>query len=297
MLSVVSCRLSVGKWIFTFLFFSILLSSCIRFTYREYRRILPGVYFKLHVLGDDTIRPFEGDLITVNLSYSTLEDSVFFRGARKIRLEDPGFQNSVYNCFIRLHEGDSASFIFRSTDFFVKNLNIPVPAFLEHHKRIKMNVIILEVQTNDEFEAEKEQFLKWSESMELAEKDIIRNFLEKEKITVDATPSGMYFILTKAGSGKRPLKGDIVRINYEGKFMNGRYFDSTKKQDEALEFIYGQEFMVIKGIEEAIGMMREGDRALVILPSNLAFGSSGAGDGIIPPFTALIYELELLKVL
>ena len=234
--------------------------------------------------------------MTVDISYSTLEDSVFFKGMRKIKLEDPGFPGSVFSCFMKLRSDDSASFIFKTNDFFVKNLRTPIPYFIKDHEMIKMNVSVTELQKSDEFFMEKKQFLAWSNTLSASENDIISRFLREERINIEPTPSGLYFILLKVGSGRKPVKGDIVTVNYEGKFLNGKYFDSTVKRNEPLEFVYGEEYIVIRGMEEAIGMMREGERTLIIVPSNLAFGSAGAGRGIIPPYTALIYELELLKV-
>ena len=275
---------------------ALLTSSCINSTLKGYKRIYPRIHYKLHQFGAGEEKLSENDLVTIHVSYSTTDDSVFFRRVRKIRLEDPGFNNSVYSCIMRLHQGDSASFIFRTSDLFVKNLKTSVPEFLQHHKRIKMNVSVLDVQTSAGYEAEKKQFLQWARDMKQAEIKILENFLDQQRISVNPDPDGMYFILTKVGRGERPVKGDLVSIKYEGKFMDGRYFDTTQNNAESFDFIYGQEYMVIKGIEKAVGMMREGDNALIILPSELAFGSTGAGEGVIPPFTALIYELELLKV-
>ncbi len=278
---------------FLFLFF---LHSCSYLKFKGYKRIQPAVYFKLHSFGEEKQTINEGDLITINISYSTLNDSLFFQGVRKLKLEDPGIKNSVYSSFVKLHNGDSASFIFKTSDFFLKNMHSGIPSFLVKHKRIKINVSVLDVQTAAEYQYEKQQFIKWTEEINTAERDIILGFLREARLTVNPAPGGLYFLLTKSGSGKKPVKGDIVKIHYEGRFIDGRFLDSSKELDEPLEFVFGQEFVVIKGMEEAIGMMREGDKALIIVPSSLAFGSSGAGEGIVPPFTSLVYELELLNV-
>jgi len=60
--------------------------------------------------------------------------------------------------------------------------------------------------------------------------------------------------------------------------------------------VYGTEWQVIKGLEEAIGLMREGEKSLFILPSELGFGNQGSSSQVIPPFTSLIFEVEILKV-
>jgi FKBP-type peptidyl-prolyl cis-trans isomerase FkpA len=123
----------------------------------------------------------------------------------------------------------------------------------------------------------------------------LRNFIEQQKIDVEPTESGMYFISVRPGTGKAVEIGDVVTVQYEGRFLNGRFFDSTIKSKQPFEFVYGSEMQVIPGIEYAIGRMREGEKALVILPSELAWGEKGSSTGIVPPFTSVVYEIELLK--
>ena len=62
------------------------------------------------------------------------------------------------------------------------------------------------------------------------------------------------------------------------------------------QFVYGQKWQVIPGLEEAIGMMYPGERALFIIPSNLAFGQGGSSTGIVPAFTSVIFEVEIVEV-
>lgn len=278
------------------LMFLFTFNSCFLSPFKGYKRIQQNVFFKLFTFGEEKQALRNGDLITIDISYSTMNDSIFFHGIRKLKLEDTGIKNSIYSSLIKLHKGDSASFIFRSTDFFQRNLKSDIPYYLKHQKRIKINVKVLEVQSDADYQVEKKQFLKWAEDLNKTEKALINDFLNEQRINISPTPGGMYFVLTKSGTGKNAVSGDLVKIHYEGRFIDGRYFDSTKKNNEPVEFILGQEFIVIKGIEEAVKMMKEGDKALIILPSDLAFGEKGAGEGIVPPFTAIIYEVELLKV-
>jgi FKBP-type peptidyl-prolyl cis-trans isomerase len=90
--------------------------------------------------------------------------------------------------------------------------------------------------------------------------------------------------------------GDTVLIHYEGYFLNGNFFDSTHQRNEPLQFVYGQQWQVIGGLEKAIGKMHEGDKALVIIPSEQAFGADGSVEGIVPPFTPVVFEVELINV-
>ena len=103
--------------------------------------------------------------------------------------------------------------------------------------------------------------------------------------------------MLQEGVGKLIEPGDTITINYEGKFLNGKFFDSTIKRNQPFQFVYGTEWQVIKGLEEALSLMYEGEKSLFIFPSELAFGSEGSSTGIIPPYTSLIFEVEILEVI
>lgn len=254
-----------------------------------------GIYYKLITIGDTVNPPHAGDYVTTQLRYATDRDSTFFSGNRTFQLTAPEFKGSIDECFLMLSAGDSASFIIDAEKFFLKTLQCPMPSFLKRGDNIRIDIRMSDIRTEDQYRRDKEEFLKWIEDFGEYEKLVLRNFIEKQKIDVEPTESGMYFITLEPGNGKPVEYGDIVTVHYEGRFLNGRFFDSTVKRNQPFEFVYGTELQVIAGLEDAIGRMREGQRALVILPSYLAWGEKGSSTGIIPPFTTVIYEVELLK--
>ncbi|MBN2521238.1 MAG: FKBP-type peptidyl-prolyl cis-trans isomerase [Bacteroidales bacterium] len=192
--------------------------------------------------------------------------------------------------------GDSASFIISADNFFANTLGTHLPSFIPENSDMKIDIHMLEIQTRKEYEKEKEAFLRWIEDFGEYEKIVLKHFIDEEEITVAPTKSGLYFIPVKKGRGETVKVGDTVLVHYEGKFLNGKFFDSTKKRNEAFEFVYGQQWQVIEGLEEAIGLMNSGAKALVIIPSSIGFGEGGSSTGIIPPFTSIIFELELVQV-
>lgn len=271
----------------------LLVSSCSS-KYEGYSR-KNGIYYKLITIGDTVNPPHAGDYVTTQLRYATDRDSTFFVGNRTFQLTAPEFKGSIDECFLMLSAGDSASFIIDAEKFFAKTLQCPMPSFLKNGDKIKIDIRMNDIRTEDQYRRDKEEFLKWIEDFGEYEKLVLRNFIDKQKIDVEPTESGMYFITIEPGNGKPVEYGDIVTVHYEGRFLNGRFFDSTVKRNQPFEFVYGTELQVIAGLEDAIGRMREGQRALVILPSYLAWGEKGSSTGIIPPFTTVIYEVELLK--
>ncbi len=116
----------------------------------------------------------------------------------------------------------------------------------------------------------------------------------KIKEGMTTTASGLMYKIVKQTEGKQPKKGDSIAAHYAGIFEDGRVFDSSYVRNEPLEFPVGIG-RVIKGWDEGLLLMKEGEKAILWIPSELAYGTRGAG-GVIPPNTNLIFEVELVKV-
>lgn len=112
----------------------------------------------------------------------------------------------------------------------------------------------------------------------------------KEGITV--TESGLQYEVINAGSGKTPSASDKVNVHYHGTLIDGTVFDSSVDRGEPISFPVNG---VILGWQEALQLMKEGDKWKIYIPSNLAYGERGAGAKI-PPHSALVFEVELLSV-
>jgi len=284
----------IGTWLF---FILILFDSCDLFSkYKGYADTGTGVYYRLITFGEDEVKPAPGDYITIDLAYKTMDDSVFFQGRRKFCFAEPDFEGAIDECFARLSAGDSACFIINADDFFRRTLDTELPGFIPDNGDMKVNIKMLHIQKKEDFIREKEEFLHWIEDFEDYERIYLEHFIEGNELSIDPTRSGMYYIQLDPGYGKYVEYGDTVAVDYEGYFLNGDIFDSTIKREQPFVFAYGDEWQVIEGLEEAIGMMREGERAFVILPSHIAFGKTGSSTGIIPPYTTVLFEVKLLSV-
>ena len=111
----------------------------------------------------------------------------------------------------------------------------------------------------------------------------------------EKTASGLYYKITEKGNGKKPKKGDQVAVHYTGMLLDGKVFDSSLYRGQPLNFAVGIG-QVIEGWDEGILLLNEGDKARLVIPSDLAYGSQGAG-GVIPPNAALVFDVELVRVL
>lgn len=272
------------------------ITSCHWFRkYEGFSKTKTGIFYQLHYIGEDVNPPKPGDYVTANISYVTLTDSLFFKGHRTFQLTNPDFKGSIEECFLMLSAGDSAVFIIDAENFFVRTLKSKVPKFIGKGTKIKVGIKMDEIRTPEQYANDKAEFLKWIEDFGEYEKLVLSRFIQEEKVNVAPNENGMYFITVRQGTGKPVELGDLVLVHFEGKFLNGRFFDSTTKRNQPFEFVYGSEMQVIPGLEDAIGRMREGEKIILILPSDLAWGEKGSSTGIIPPFTSVIYEVELLK--
>ncbi len=115
----------------------------------------------------------------------------------------------------------------------------------------------------------------------------------KTKSGIQTTASGLQYEVLAAGTGAKPKDTDQVTVHYKGTLLNGKQFDSSYDRGEPATFGLNQ---VIKGWTEGVQLMPEGSKYRFFIPYHLAYGSRGTPDGSIPPFSTLIFEVELIKV-
>jgi len=277
-----------------------ILAFCLLFScknpYPGYKKAGEGIYYKLLMIGEQEKCCRFGDYVTASVAYATMNDSVYFSRIVKVEVIQPDFPGSVDKCFTMMCKQDSVQFIISALDFYEKTLEQTLPDFLSADGKMKISIHLIDVQTPEEYEREKEAFLHWIEDLGEYEKVLLKQYIREAKIEIPPMEDGIYYIVQQTGDGPVVAIGDTVAIHYEGHFLNGKYFDSTRRRNEPLQFVYGQQWQVIGGLEIAIGRMRNGDKALVIIPSELAFGVVGSVYGIVPPFTPVIFEIELINV-
>lgn len=109
---------------------------------------------------------------------------------------------------------------------------------------------------------------------------------------VKQTESGLQYQVIKEGKGDKPKATDEVEVHYHGTFLDGKVFDSSVERGQSISFPVNG---VIQGWQEALQLMTPGSKYKLFIPSDLAYGSRGAGNAI-PPHTPLIFDVELIKV-
>ena len=109
----------------------------------------------------------------------------------------------------------------------------------------------------------------------------------------DKTESGLRYQIIQEGNGAKAEKGQTVSVHYKGQLTDGTVFDSSYKRNQPIDFALGVG-QVIPGWDEGISLLKIGDKARFVIPSDLAYGSAGAG-GVIPPNATLVFDVELVN--
>jgi len=121
--------------------------------------------------------------------------------------------------------------------------------------------------------------------------EFVANFLDCTEEAVK-TDSGLVYYSMTEGEGEQPTIASTVEVHYHGTLTDGTVFDSSVDRGQTISFPLGG---VIKGWQEGLSMMKEGGKATLVIPSDLAYGDAGSGDTI-PPGATLKFEVELFKV-
>lgn len=162
--------------------------------------------------------------------------------------------------------------------------------FIDPFSPLMYKIELVDIQSPEQVKAAEEAKI---EKRKLDEKDNLAKFIAKEKINVQPTSSGLYYIPVKEGKGVKPVKNNKVKVHYIGYLLDGTKFDSSVDRGQPFEFTLGGG--VIKGWEEGISMMKVGGKARLIIPSWLGYGAKGSGNKI-PPYSTLVFDVELINV-
>lgn len=128
-------------------------------------------------------------------------------------------------------------------------------------------------------------------AMAAAGEQFLKQNAQRAEVTV--TDSGLQYEVLQKGSGATPAASSKVRVHYHGTLVDGTVFDSSVQRGEPLEFPLDG---VIRGWTEGLQLMNEGAKYRLFIPHELGYGASGAGE-VIAPYSTLIFDVELLKVL
>ncbi|OPZ99703.1 MAG: FK506-binding protein [Bacteroidetes bacterium ADurb.Bin408] len=261
-----------------------------------------GLKYRFEIQNNGAEKPQPGDILELKLRYST-HDSIIFNSDSfgitiPFKLIPPLYPGDVTEGMAMMGVGDSAIFIASADSFFLRNVGLPkLPYFIEKGSTLTFHIKLVSIKKKEIFEKEQEELNKQKAALLQIQRNeelpALEKYLKRNNITIAPTSSGLYYIEQQRGKGKKPTVGQVVVVHYKGMLINGQVFDSSYNRNQPISFKIGSG-QVIEGFEEGIAQMREGGKAQLIIPSAIGYGDNELEN--IPPYSTLIYEVELVKV-
>lgn len=284
----------------------ILFFSCGNSELSDFEKTETGLMYKFHNRGTDTLHPQYEQVVTVKMS-KRLGDSVLestnlidSNGIDQY-LRKTTFKGAVEEGILMMTIGDSVTFLI-STDSI--NKYYPAKNPIKNFKSdsyLAFDVKLMNIKTMEEVQREQEQKrMAYVSDRKEKESQELSQYIQDNHIEAKPTASGLYLTETTKGKGVSPKDGDSVTVHYTGMFLDGTIFDSSVKRNQPFGFVVGTK-QVIEGWEQAIRMMKKGSVATIILPSSLAYDSTGyrnpqTGKYFIPPYSPMKFDIQLLEI-
>lgn len=253
-----------------------------------------GLEYNFHVQHQGA-KPMVDDFVIVDMLYGTA-DTVFFDSKTypngfSFSLKEPIFSGDMNDAIMLMCKGDSASFRISADSFYLVAMRAPkLPPSIVAGSKLIFEIKLQDFMTREEKEKSDIQIM---EKNKKEEEGLMKQYLAKNNIDIKPNISGLYYIATQRGPGKMAKAGDTVNVHYKGSLLDGSVFDSSYDRGEPFRFTLGAG-QVIQAWDEGIALMREGGKATLIIPSKLGYGSRAAGP--IPPYSTLIFEVELIEI-
>lgn len=252
-----------------------------------------GLYYKQITKGaGEQIK--DGDVVKINLAYY-INDSLLYTTDSLPEtpydlVHESIFKGDLYDGFRLMHVGDSMSFMISADSVFTKQFRAQsLPEFVKAGDYMRWEVRIDEAMTEEAFKQMKEDE---AAALQQASKDAFAAYLAENGITTKPTESGLIYVRTQPGVNRvKPKTDQMVKVHYTGRLLDGTVFDSSIDRGEPIEFPLGAH-QVIPGWDEGIAMMTKGEKGILYIPYDLAYGPRQAGP--IPAYSNLIFEVELV---
>ena len=252
-----------------------------------------GVEYAYIICNNDSATAKPGDAWNLDIKYYSESDSLLFDSQNvtsKFSMECPAdsMQGCIEEGLRMLHSGDSMIIKVDAERFFTISRGIELPAFIKKGEKLTFYAKCKGIIPKNTVE---QQFGEYVSKMMANENMLITNYIEREQIAAVPSPTGLYKIILKPGIGNKTAENKTVTVHYIGMFVEGTEFDNSYKRNRPLTFQLGKD-LVIPGWEEGIATMKKGEKARLVIPSNLAYGPEGTKG--IPPFSTLVFDIEMI---
>jgi FKBP-type peptidyl-prolyl cis-trans isomerase FkpA len=269
----------------------------------DYKQTDSGLTYKFHKKNKGP-KPSIDNIVIIDFAYRYPADSVFFESkiigqSTHIKVDPSGYPGDIYEALRMMSKGDSASFKFNATNFFTISAGSQfVPEFIDPEHDIYVDIFMHDFFDESGYEAylqtQREEMMMEHEVKAMNERKEMEKYLLDNGIKAEPEESGMVIIVTQEGKGPKPAPGQKVTAHYTGTLLDGTKFDSSVDRNQPFEFTLGMG-QVIRGWDEGFSKLNVGSKALLIIPSHLAYGDQDRGP-VIKAYSTLIFDVELIDV-
>lgn len=276
-----------------FFTFVTLIFSCGRKRNKTYYSHHPsGYHWKLISFTQDSAVYFGGKTAHVSALFCTQNDSVFYDSKHDLRdrffvqIDSLNKNNKLRQLISRCNEGDSICALLPNSDFFKEQFGREIPYFSKNDSVVKVYFKVKEILDDLAYD-------QLIHSIVSNEQNEIKSFFGSSEKMKEAKDSlGFYWVEKPTGTeGEIIQQGDIITLNYEGSFLDGRIVDISPKN---FSLNYGTPDQLILGLNYVIRRLKIGQNSKIILPSQLAFGELGSSNGSIAPYTPMLYKISII---
>jgi FKBP-type peptidyl-prolyl cis-trans isomerase FkpA len=272
-----------------------------------------GLLYNIHTDKEGaTIK--EGDFLAVNVITKNDADSVLSStydagNSAPVLMQKPQAKGDIYAALQLLSEGDSATIKMNIDSVFPKGQRPPQLKGKYLVYEMKVEKVIAKGKLSDQvFQGRiSEYFKKQGEELKKREPVLMAKYIADNNLKVSKTASGLNYVVTKQGSGPQIIEGDTAVVNYTGRLLSGKVFDTSVKEVAEKEKIANPmrkyepirvpvgSAGIIKGWADALVLLNKGAKGTFVIPSSLAYGEQGSPN-VIPPYSPLAFEIEVVDV-
>lgn len=249
-----------------------------------------GFYYQYHIRNENGLQPEIGDFVMVNMAIR-VGDTMLSPMTQNNMLVDDLYRGDIYSALRQMHLGDSATFIFDGEDFYEKFLGMGDYPY--GNTPIYADIKLLKVMKKENLENAENLYTEQRKELRAKEDSLVRAYANEHQL--NTISRGIYYTINRKGNGIKAKKNNTVEVLYRAYRMDNTEFDRRLDPAKPRSFEVGMG-QVARGLDVIVQEMNEGDQITVIFPSSLAFGDNGSAEYKIPPFTPVVFDIELVKV-
>ncbi|MBQ9473790.1 MAG: FKBP-type peptidyl-prolyl cis-trans isomerase [Bacteroidales bacterium] len=295
-----------------FVIAALALTSCHKTDIPGFKKTSTGLHYKFETQNPDGQKVQDGDILYGEMVVRF--DSITFGSnagqPMPIMQANPGrFDGDIAEGLLMMHVGDKATFAIDADAWAtVVQPNQMPPQYQKgagqhFYYEIRLDSII----TKEQADAEQKRFMEEMEQRKQNEPTLIDQYVRDNNIKVQPDEDGLYVIVTKRGNGPVVATGKTVEVNYTGRLLDGKLFDTSVESVAEAEgkHIDGREYKpftyvagktgLIKGWDKGVSGLPAGSQVKLVIPSAMGYGERGAGADI-PPYSPLVFTIDILSV-